>query len=143
MPTFTTTRFGPLTIPDDRVYTMAHGLPGFPGLRQFVLLPNPGGGPFQWLQSVERGDLAFVVCDPCLIDPAYTAEVRKEDLDEIGLANLSEGFVVAILTVPADPKKMTANLLGPIVFSPGTLRARQVVQARPLDLARVAVFGAA
>lgn len=143
MTVFETRRFGTLSIPDVDFYTFAGGLPGFPGLSRFVLLPNPGGGPFQWLQSAERPELAFAVCDPLLFAPDYRAEVRSEDLADLGLSKLEEGFVLVILTVPADPKKMTANLLGPLVFSPGTMKVRQVVQGKSPSLARVPVFGGA
>jgi flagellar assembly factor FliW len=143
MPLLKTTRFGELSIPDADLYAFPSGLPGFPGLTRFVLLPNPAGGPFQWLQSADRPDLAFVVCDPLLFAPDYRVEVRAEDLEPIGLKDAGEGFVLAILSVPADPSKMTANLLGPLVFNPGTMKARQVVLAkRGTDLARTPVFGA-
>lgn len=141
MTVFTTRRFGNLSIADTDIYAFPHGLPGFPGLRRFVLLPNPSGGPFQWLQSVERAELAFPVCDPLLFAADYRVEVKKEDVADLGLDSVEDGFVLVILTVPADPKQMTANLLGPLVFNPRTMQARQVVQAKPVALARTPVFG--
>ena len=141
MTVLSTRRFGDLSIPDTDVYAFPAGIPGFPGLRRFVLLPNPSGGPFQWLQSAERPELAFAVCDPLLFAPDYRVEVRQEDLADIGLSDLEAGFVLAILTVPADPKKMTANLLGPLVFNPEAMKAKQVVTARETSWARVPVFG--
>ncbi|MBI2921918.1 MAG: flagellar assembly protein FliW [Planctomycetes bacterium] len=141
MTVFSTRRFGDLSIPDTDVFAFPRGLPGFPGLNRFVLLPNPSGGPFQWLQSTERSELAFAVCDPLLFAPDYRVEVRREDLEDIGLERLEAGFVLSILTVPEDPKKMTANLLGPLVFNPGAMKVKQVVLAKEPSWARVPVFG--
>ena len=77
---FTTTRFGELDVPPDRIITFPSGLIGFGALRGFALVENPGGGPFKWLQSVERPELAFVITDPKLFFPDYAVEVKEEDL---------------------------------------------------------------
>lgn len=138
-----TRRFGVLSVDDADVYSLAGGLPGFPGATRWVILPDPGGAPFQWLQSADRPELALVTCDPMLFAPDYRVEVKPEDLAPIGLADVAKGFVLAILTVPSDPKLTTANLLGPLVFNPDTMKARQLVLAKPVAFARVPVFGAA
>lgn len=140
---FLSRRFGGLSIPEADLYRFPLALPGFPGASRFVLLPDPGGAPFQWLQSADRPELALVTCDPLMFAPDYRIEVKPEDLAPIGLADVAKGFVLAILTVPADPKNTTANLLGPLVFNPETMQARQLVLAKPVTFARVAVFGAA
>jgi flagellar assembly factor FliW len=143
MITLQTRRFGPLSIEEADIYRFPAGLPGFPGASRFVLLPDPGGAPFQWLQSADRPELALVTCDPLLFAPDYRVEVKADDLAPIGLADVARGFVLAILTVPSDPKLTTANLLGPLVFNPGTMQARQLVLAKPVAFTRVPVFGAA
>lgn len=143
MLTLPTRRFGALQINEADIYSFPGGLPGFPGATRFVLLPDPGGAPFQWLQSMDRPELALVTCDPLLFAPDYRVEVKPEDLSPIGLADVAKGFVLAILTVPSDPKLTTANLLGPLVFNPDTMKARQLVLPKPVAFARVPVFGAA
>ena len=45
----TTSRFGELEIPGEKVITFPWGLPGFEGLRGFVLLPVEDTPPFSWL----------------------------------------------------------------------------------------------
>lgn len=141
MSVYSTRRFGDISVADSDVYSFPSGIPGFPGLSRFAILPNPAGGPFRWLQSLEKPELAFVVCDPLMFEPDYRAEVKEEDLQPIGLTKLDEGFVLVIITVPADAKKMTANLLGPLVFNPGAMKGRQIVLAKrkPTD-ARAPVF---
>ncbi|MCC6738584.1 MAG: flagellar assembly protein FliW [Planctomycetia bacterium] len=142
MMTLTTRRFGTLQVADADIYSFPLGLPGLAGATRFVLLPDPGGAPFQWLQSADRPELALVACDPMLFAPDYRVEVKPEDLAPIGLADVAKGFVLAILTVPSDPKLTTANLLGPLVFNPDTMQARQLVLPKPVAFARVPVFGA-
>ncbi len=128
---FRTTRFGDLDLPPERVLTFPRGLIGFAGVRRFVLLDNPGGGPFRWLQAVDVPDLAFVVTDPRLFFQDYQVPVRDEDLRSIGIERIDEGVVVVILVVPHDPRRITANLLGPVVINLRDRLARQFVLEVP------------
>src|ERR1041385_18072 len=105
--TVETTRFGTIEVPEDRIITFPHGLIGFPDVRSFVRLPNPSGGPFEWLQAVDAPAPAFVITDPRLFLPDYTVAVRAEDLRPIGIESMEDGTVVVILVVPRDPRRIT------------------------------------
>ncbi len=121
------TRFGELEVPPDRIITFPQGLIGFGDVRRFMLVENPGGGPFRWLQAVDFPDLAFVITDPKIFFPDYTVSVKEEDLRSIGIADPAQGVVVVILVVPRDPRGITANLQGPIVINLRDRLARQLV----------------
>lgn len=127
----TTTRFGELELPDGQLWCFPEGLLGFAAVKLYFILANPKGGPFQWLQAVEPGSLAFVVCDPLLFKPDYRVKVRREDLDSIELEEVEDGFVLVILRIPQDPQKITANLQGPLVFNPKKMLAKQLVLPGP------------
>ena len=49
-----TTRFGTVSVEDDRVIDLPAGLLGFSGHEQWVLLQPDDDGIFFWLQSVDR-----------------------------------------------------------------------------------------
>lgn len=131
--TLRTTRFGEVTVDESRVYTFVDGLLGFPGVLQYALIepapggPLPPGGPCLWLQAVEPGSLAFVVCDPRPFFPDYRVGVRPADLEPIRMGDVGEGRVLVILTIRKEPEPVTANLLGPLVLNPRERLARQLV----------------
>lgn len=135
-----TTRFGEIDVPEGEVYTFPEGLLGFSEARSFVLLENPAGGPFRWLQSGESSSLAFVVLDPLLFFPDYRVGIRAEDLAALGLDDPSHGVVVVILTVPRELKQTTANLQGPVVLNPAGRRGRQLVLSDPAYTTRHRLF---
>lgn len=135
-----TSRFGDLEVPDDYVYRFPEGVLGFPGIELYFVLNNPKGGPFQWLQAVDPGSLAFVVSDPSLFMSDYRVRVRPEDLVSVDLENVSEGFVLVILTVPRDPKEITANLQGPLIFNPVKRLGKQIVLSDPVYTTRHKIF---
>ena len=88
---------------------------------------TPGGGPLKWLQAVDDPALAFVCCDPALFLPGYRVEVRKEDLTEIALKGVSDGYVLVILVIGKNPAETTANLLGPVVLNVPGRMGKQLV----------------
>ncbi len=126
-----TARFGTLDIDEACVLTFPGGLPGFEDRRRFVLVPHGrgGGGPFEWLQSVEDGALAFLAMRPHQIFPTYQPRIPVAELEAIGLDKGGPPPVLyTVLTVPkGDPAGMTANLLAPVVINPDARLARQVI----------------
>jgi flagellar assembly factor FliW len=138
-----TTRFGEIEVPLDRIIEFPQGLIGFSDVRRYALVDNPSGGPFQWLQAVDRPGLAFVITDPRVFFPDYTVPVRAEDLATIRASGIDEAVVVVILVVPRDPERITANLQGPIVINLRERLARQLVIDLPGYTTRQAIFSRA
>ena len=130
-----TTRFGQIPIDENCVITFPDGLPGFEGCRRFTLVPHPSpeGGqesPFEWLQSVEDGSLAFLAIDPRLIVPQYDPHLPSGDLHSVALERADRGGVrlYALLTVPkGDPCGITANLMAPVVVNAEARLGKQIV----------------
>jgi len=123
-----TTRFGSVEVADDEILSFPEGLLGFSNCQRFAVLPNPSGGPLQWLQSVEDANLAFVICQPQLFKPDYRIPVREEDLRSIELKSIEEALIYTIMVVPKDnPKNMTANLQGPLIINKSRGLGKQYV----------------
>ena len=127
-----TTRFGPVDVPESSCYEFREGVLGFPGVTRFALFDNPGGGPLKWLQALSDPALAFVCCDPSLFLPGYRAEVRREDLSDIALDRIEDGYVLSILVIGKNPAETTANLLGPLILNvPGRMGKQLVLADTP------------
>ena len=123
-----TTRFGEIEVAEDRTFDFPEGIPGFPQIKQYALIDQPGSPAFQWLQAVEEPSLAFVLTDPIFFKPDYKILVHGADLTTIQVEKIEDARVLVILTIPAgQPEQMTANLQGPLVFNVGQRLARQVV----------------
>ena len=122
-----TTRFGAVEIDDSLILEFPAGLLGFSSYRSFALLQPDENGVFFWLQSTESADLAFVVTDPALWLPDYQANIRKEQMDELGITETSGAQVFVI--VNKRDQSLTANLQGPLVVNPQNHKAMQLVLA--------------
>lgn len=123
-----TMRFGKIPIQEDKVITFPRGILGFAKNKQYILFPHSEGSPFFWLQSVEDGELAFVVMNPRLVKADYSVDVDENVMNELDVKQEAELEVVCIVTIPRqDPKHMTINLLGPIIINAQSRCAVQVI----------------
>src|SRR3989442_9297008 len=80
-------RFGRMTVDDQRVMTFPHGLLGFPNHTRFALIQTGSENYFFWLQSVDDPNLAFVVTDPTTFFKDYDVPVREEMAQELQLTD--------------------------------------------------------
>lgn len=122
-----TRQFGTVEVQPDSIITFPMGLLGFESLHDFVLLDQAEVSPLQWLQSVDDPQLAFTVIDPVTIFEDYAPALSGEDREALELGGDTPAMVRVLVTVPDNPRDMTANLLGPLVFNPARAKGRQVV----------------
>ena len=127
----TTSRFGAVEVDAQKVIRFPEGLPGFENRHQFILLPHgqDGSSPFEWLQSVEDGNLAFLAMRPHQIFPSYQPRIPVAELARIGIDKGDRTpQLYTLLTIPqGDPTGITANLLAPVVINSDSNLARQVI----------------
>ena len=121
----TSSRFGRLSVDDDRIINFPSGLLGFPEHRQFALIQTSEENYFFWLQSVEDQSLAFVVTDPSIFFKDYEVPLREETRTELSVTDASAVQSFAICNKVGD--WLTGNLLGPIVVNTENRLAQQVV----------------
>ena len=123
-------RFGWLSVDDDRVITFPRGLLGFPEHARFALLPSAAGvapqdACFYWLQSADDPALAFVVADPALFFKDYAVPVREDTTAELRLTDAGAIQQLVICNKVGD--WITGNLLGPLLVNSENRLAAQVV----------------
>lgn len=120
-----TTRFGRMSVDDDRVINLPRGLLGFPNHTRYALIQTSDENYFFWLQSVDEPALAFIVTDPSIFFKDYEVPIREETQTELQLNDLASSQVFVICNKVDD--WLTGNLLGPIVVNTQNRQASQVV----------------
>jgi flagellar assembly factor FliW len=106
---------------------MSDGLIGFEDCRHFVLLEDRPDTAFRWMQSVDRPDVAFIVVNPADFFPNYEVELTEDQAGSLDLSDPAQAVMLTTVTMNLDDKKVTTNLLGPIVINLQSLTARQIV----------------
>ena len=126
--TVQTSRFGQITVQEDKVILMTAPFLGFPESTRFMLKPHGPDSPFMWLQSLDNPNLAFVVIQPTILIPQYKPEISAFIKEELQISGSNDLELLLILTIPKNnPEKMTANLLGPVAINPIKRLAKQVL----------------
>jgi flagellar assembly factor FliW len=111
-----------------QVLSLAEPLPGFPGHRDYVLVPAEDAGRLVWLQSVAPDGPRFLAVRAAAFFPDYAPALPGAVCVELGLGDPGEARLYCLVTVPAgDVAAATANLRAPVVVNPARHRARQVV----------------
>jgi flagellar assembly factor FliW len=126
---FSSSRFGDIEVPADRLITVPDGIIGFPDFTRYALLdPSGGQSLFLWLHSVDSPDLAFIITDPVPFVPDYRIDASEPDLDRLALAGKEPPALFVIVTVPEnDPDMISANLLAPLLFFESDSTLHQIV----------------
>ena len=118
--------YGEVEVQDTQKIHFPEGLIGFEGVRDFYMLDSKEG-PFYWLQAEKEPDIAFLLIDPRVFMQDYELRVSESELQPLGLEKDDDLLDFAIVTVPEDPAKISANLMGPVVINRRTRVARQVI----------------
>lgn len=118
--------YGPVEISERQVITFPVGIFGFEQLREYALLDSTQQG-FYWLQSLEDPEIAFILLNPYDLRPDYVLDVPDEDLQSIRYEQDDDILVFAIVTIPDDESKISANLQGPIIINRAEQLGRQAI----------------
>ncbi|WP_199616758.1 flagellar assembly protein FliW [Paenibacillus alkalitolerans] len=122
-----TSRFGAIEIDETGIYTFPAGVPGFEYCKQYVLLQPSQDMPFCYLQSVENGDLAFLVTDPFLYYHNYEFQLSESQQIELKITQTEEIAIWSVVTVPASLQDATLNLKAPIILNVREKQGKQVI----------------
>jgi flagellar assembly factor FliW len=118
--------YGEIEVSEKQKIHFPDGLFGFEENRDYFLLDSREG-PFYWLQAADHPELAFILIDPRIFKGDYQLSVREEDYENIGARDGKEVIDFAIVTVPEDIQKISANLMGPIIINRRNRKARQAI----------------
>jgi len=138
----TTRHFGEIEVHESKIIIFEDGLPGFEDLRKFALFHDENeaadhedsgssavspASVFQWLQSLEDGDVSFVLLNTFIFMPDYDPEIDDNALETLGDFEPSDLIVRNIAVISDKLENMTVNLCAPIVINESTQKGKQVV----------------
>lgn len=121
-----TTRFGQIEYDPSNLLHFPAGLIGLPDLRNFIVIPPKKDGPLFWIQNIDNTDYAFVLTDPSNFFFDYKVGPDESEKNLLQIEDEKDCYVLVVVTIPAD-QNITINLSAPILYSPSSNRAVQVI----------------
>jgi flagellar assembly factor FliW len=124
--------YGKIEVDERQKIYFPAGILGFENLKDYLLL-DAAQQPFYWLQSLDVPEIAFVMINPGIFRQNYLPKVSVSELEEINLTVevSDESLVFAIVTIPEEHSRMTANLQGPIIINREKRTGRQCIANNP------------
>lgn len=110
--------------------TFPRGLLGFEDYHEFRLERDLSWEPLAKLQSVQDPRISFVIAPPRVFLTDFCVRIDPMEVAELELDGISDAELWSIVTIPEDPRKMSANLQGPIVINRIRGLGKQVVLTR-------------
>jgi len=123
-----TRNFGEVEVKKEKIIYFDYGVIAFEEMKRFFIIESGQEDlPFCWLQSVDAGDLAFVLLNPFLFKPDYEFEIPEGVIKELAIEEKEDVAVFSIVVVPEDINKITANLLAPVIINTKNLKGKQII----------------
>lgn len=104
-------------------------LPGFPGLRRFVLVQLDENGMLFDFRSLEDPEVRFVVVPSIVFFPDYAPEIDEASVAQLEIHSPEDAWLLLIVTVAESREDSTANLRAPLIINVATRAAGQIVLA--------------
>ena len=114
---YSTSRFGVLDVPDEKIIHFPFGVIGFEQNKRFVLLKHKPESSFFWLQSLDNPDLAFSMLFPFQFIANYDPDISEEDKIKLLAKDKTDLEIYCMVVIPKDIHQMTINLLSPVVIN--------------------------
>lgn len=122
-----TSRFGEIDVDEGAILTFTQPIIGFQEFRRFLLMEADSANGVSWLQSVDVGDLAFILMDPRQVVPDYEVKLSKHELTELAVSGVDELQIYTLVVVPQDRSKVRTNLKAPILINSKLRLGKQTI----------------
>jgi flagellar assembly factor FliW len=122
-----TLHFGEIDIQEDQIIQFPSGMPGFEDYTRFVLLHLDDEVPFSYLQSVEDGNISFIIVNPFHFYSDYEFELSQFIKEELEIQSEADVMIWGIISVHPRSNELTINLLAPIVVNSTLRKAKQII----------------
>jgi flagellar assembly factor FliW len=122
-----TFRFGEVEVKEEDIYVFPAGIPGFEDLKRYVTLQPSPDIPFCYLQSIDDGELAFLITNPFVYYPDYEFQLSDAQQDELAVGKVEELSIWSIVTAQQTLQDATMNLKAPVVLNTKRRCGKQIL----------------
>ncbi|WP_166243631.1 flagellar assembly protein FliW [Paenibacillus turpanensis] len=122
-----TSRFGEIDVSDEAIIEFKEGIPGFEDQRYFTVITVEDHEPFSYLQSIDNGELSFIIVDPFEYFPDYDFHLSESDVKQLQIEGPEQIIVRTIVSIRGELDNATTNLVAPIVLQVDTRQGKQII----------------
>lgn len=122
---------GKIEYEEKDIVTFTKEIPGFYGLKEFIIKDLEEYEPFKLLQSLEDDEIGIILTSPFDVYGNYEVNLSDELIKNLKITNEKEVILLTTVTLNTDVKKITTNLKGPIIINTSTNLGEQIIVDDP------------
>ena len=96
-----TKNFGEVQINEAIIIHFEEGVPGFRELKEYIIIEDEEN-TFSYLQSVQDGNICFVIINPYLLKEDYIVDIKDQYIESLGGGTQEDYSIYNIATVVSD-----------------------------------------
>jgi flagellar assembly factor FliW len=112
-----TKHHGVITYNDEDVIVFKKGLPGFKGLKNFIIFPLESNETFSILHSIEDVEVGLILVSPFTVTLDYEFKIPDTFIKELQIAKVEDVLVLTTVTLNSNIEDMTTNLKAPMIIN--------------------------
>ena len=117
---------GTINYEEDEIIIFENGVPGFNNLKKFII-KEIEDSPFSLLQSLEDGEVGFILISPFSVYEDYEIKLNDEIINSLSINSSEEILLYSIVTLNSKLEEITANLKAPIVLNIKLKKGQQYI----------------
>ncbi|MFL0246793.1 flagellar assembly protein FliW [Candidatus Clostridium stratigraminis] len=112
---------------EDDVINFNKGIPGFEGLKKFILFSAEENEMFNILHSIEDDKIGLILTSPFTQFKDYEFELTDEKLKELGITSNEDVLVLNTVTLSSKLENITINLKAPFIININAKLGEQII----------------
>ncbi len=121
-----TKNFGKIEVNENQIIYFEEGIPGFRDLKEYVLIEDTESA-FCYLQSIQEGNISFIMINPYLLKKDYTINIKEQYIEALGGGEDKEFSIYVIATILDTVEKATVNLVAPVLIQNEKRQGMQII----------------
>lgn len=122
-----TTYHGTREYTEKDVIVFKNGIPGFENLKKFIIFSVDENEVFSILHSIENSSVGIIVVSPFYVMKDYEIDINDEIVDFLGIDSIKDVNLFCTVNLNSDIKKITVNMLAPIVINIKSKLGEQII----------------
>jgi flagellar assembly factor FliW len=120
--------YGEIEYQENEIIRFEEGLYGFENMKNFIVVTSPEPGlPFFFFQSIDDGDLMFIITDPFLFVENYDFVLSQTVIDQLKIESIEDIKVYNLVVVHDNVEDTTINLKSPLIINLKNQTGRQSI----------------
>lgn len=103
------------------------GIPGFEGLKKFILFSAEENEMFKILHSIEDDKVGLILTSPFTQFKDYEFELSDEKINELKITSKEEVLVLNTVTLSSKLENITINLKAPFIININAKLGEQII----------------